>query len=138
MESHEDITFEDYQEFVEGSASSKSTRNLESRLGTCFGLCTESGEACDLIKKYLYQEADFDQEDFIEELGDIFWYLGFACNTMGISIQEVMNRNVAKLKSRYKTGKFTREEFLKKEFAKVVEKTKLVDKVKSFFRRRSS
>ena len=39
------------------------------------GLCGESGEAIDLVKKHLAQGHDLDREALIKELGDVAWYL---------------------------------------------------------------
>ena len=38
------------------------------------GLCGESGEAIDIVKKHLHQGHPLDQEKLIKELGDIAWY----------------------------------------------------------------
>ena len=39
------------------------------------GLCGESGEAIDIVKKWLAQGHDLDKEHLAKELGDIAWYL---------------------------------------------------------------
>ena len=39
------------------------------------GLCGESGEAIDIVKKHLAQGHELDKEKLIKELGDIAWYL---------------------------------------------------------------
>ena len=39
------------------------------------GLCGESGEAIDIVKKWLAQGHDLDKEKLAKELGDICWYL---------------------------------------------------------------
>ena len=37
------------------------------------GLCGESGEAIDIVKKHLAQGHELDKEKLIKELGDIAW-----------------------------------------------------------------
>ena len=68
------------------------------------GLCGESGEATDLVKKHLFQNHDFNKEDFIKELGDIAWYLAEACTAVDVDLEEVLKRNIDKLKCRFPNG----------------------------------
>ncbi len=68
------------------------------------GLCGESGEAIDLLKKHLYQGHDLDKEKLIKELGDIAWYLAEAATGLNIDLSEVLRRNLEKLHARYPQG----------------------------------
>jgi len=72
------------------------------------GVTTEAGEFLDTIKKYVYYGKDLDQTNLIEEIGDIFYYLAIACNALDISFEQVMEKNIEKLKARY-GEKFTEE-----------------------------
>lgn len=65
------------------------------------GLCTESSEFLDMLKKHLNYGKPFDKVNAVEEIGDQFWYLAIACDALGVSFEEVMERNIAKLKARY-------------------------------------
>lgn len=113
------LTLEQYQEFVAGLLSSFSRESYKDMLATAaLGLTGEAGECADLVKKHLYHGSEFKREEFISELGDVLWYVAHACNTLEVSIQSVINRNVAKLQSRYTTGQFSKEEFEAKERAK--------------------
>ena len=49
------------------------------------GLATESGEIADNVKKHLFYGKDADQDNLIEELGDILWYVATCCNSIGSS-----------------------------------------------------
>ncbi len=110
----------DYQDYVEKLASPQSVETEKDRLLTsALGLAGEAGECADLVKKHIYHGKEFKREDFIKELSDVMWYMAFACNTLGITIQDVIDVNVEKLNSRYKDGKFTLEEFKAKEDAKL-------------------
>lgn len=114
------ITLRDYQQFVEGLASPRSLRDQESRyLLSAIGLAGEAGEFADLVKKGIFHEAGCDYDKLVKELGDILWYAAFAANTLGVSLQSVLDANVAKLQDRYKSGKFTTQEFQAKEAAKM-------------------
>lgn len=110
------LTLGEYQTFVEGLASEASVKDFQCRIATVgLGLGGEGGEIADYIKKVLFHGKEFSREELIKELGDVQWYVAFACNTLNISMQEVIDKNVDKLKNRYPQGKFTREDFLRKE-----------------------
>ena len=68
------------------------------------GLCGESGEAIDIVKKYLAQGHDLDREGLIKELGDIAWYLAETATALDVSLEEVLERNIEKLRKRYPEG----------------------------------
>lgn len=73
-------------------------------MNALMGLCGESGEAIDLMKKHLYQGHDLDREKLIGELGDVAWYLAEAATGLGVDLSEVMQRNLDKLHARYPDG----------------------------------
>ena len=68
------------------------------------GLCGESGEAIDIVKKHLAQGHTLDREALIKELGDIAWYLAETAYALDASLEEVFERNIAKLCARYPDG----------------------------------
>lgn len=68
------------------------------------GLCGESGEACDIMKKHLFHGHELDREAIIKELGDVAWYLAEASEALGISLDEILEKNIEKLKKRYPEG----------------------------------
>lgn len=68
------------------------------------GLCGESGEAIDLVKKHLHQGHPLDTEALVKELGDIAWYLAETAYALDVDLDEVLERNIAKLRSRYPEG----------------------------------
>lgn len=65
------------------------------------GMATESAEFQDMMKKHLMYGKEIDRTNLIEELGDLMWYVGLACSELGVSLDEVMARNNAKLAARY-------------------------------------
>ena len=119
---------EQYTKFVDG-VTSDASKNTEvyvesilrlaiqgcdiARLDTAFtGLCSESGEANDIVKKLKFHGKDYTpeiREHLIKELGDVAWYFAQACLALDISIEEVMIQNIKKLESRYPGGKFSIE-----------------------------
>lgn len=68
------------------------------------GLCGESGEAIDIVKKHLAQGHELDKEKLIKELGDIAWYLAETAYALDVSLEEVLSLNIEKLKKRYPEG----------------------------------
>ncbi len=68
------------------------------------GLCGEAGEAIDIVKKHLAQGHELDREHLIGELGDIAWYLAETAMALDVDLEEVLRRNIEKLKKRYPEG----------------------------------
>ena len=73
-------------------------------LNGVMGLCGESGEAIDIVKKHLHQGHALDREKLIKELGDIAWYLAETAFALDVDLDEVFEGNIAKLKARYPDG----------------------------------
>lgn len=68
------------------------------------GLCGESGEAIDLVKKHLAQGHELNKEQLAKELGDIAWYLAETATAIGYPLEEILQMNIDKLKKRYPEG----------------------------------
>lgn len=83
-------------------------------INSVMGLCGESGEAIDIVKKHLHQGHALDKEKLIKELGDIAWYLAEAAYALDIPLDQVLKANIAKLRDRYPEG-FDTEKSLHRE-----------------------
>jgi len=68
------------------------------------GLCGESGEAIDIVKKWLAQGHELDREKLAKELGDIAWYLAETATALDLELEDVFQANIGKLKKRYPEG----------------------------------
>ena len=68
------------------------------------GLCGESGEAIDLVKKWLAQGHELDREKLAKELGDIAWYLAETATALNLSLEDIFKANIEKLRIRYPDG----------------------------------
>ena len=68
------------------------------------GLCGESGEAIDIVKRHLAQGHDLDKEHLASELGDIAWYLAETATVLGYNLEDILQMNIDKLKKRYPEG----------------------------------
>jgi len=68
------------------------------------GLCGESGEAIDIVKKHLHQGHPLDKEKLSKELGDIAWYLAETAYALDLPLEKILRDNLEKLKNRYPEG----------------------------------
>lgn len=68
------------------------------------GLAGEAGEVADLIKKIAFHGHPLDRDKLMDEMGDVLWYLALAAEVLGMSLDEIANRNIDKLWERYPAG----------------------------------
>lgn len=73
-------------------------------INSVMGLCGESGEAIDIVKKWMAQGHELDKEHLAKELGDIAWYLAEAATALDIPLEDIFQSNIDKLKQRYPQG----------------------------------
>lgn len=73
-------------------------------INSVMGLCGESGEAIDIVKKWLAQGHDLDKAKLAKELGDIAWYLAEAATALDIPLADILQGNLDKLNARYPEG----------------------------------
>ena len=119
------IDFNRYEEFVSAVTSDASTNfvdfadrigeldregaNIERLLTSGVGINAEGGEFLEIIKKMVFQGKPWNEdnrEHLIIELGDIMWYVAQATQSLGISMEEVLDTNIRKLSKRYPDGTF--------------------------------
>ena len=100
------MTFEEYQKQSRRTA-------LYPNLGQNFiypvlGLCGESGEVAEKIKKIIRDEggvcSEEKKQEIKKELGDVLWYIAQISTELGLSLDEVANFNLEKLLSRLDRG----------------------------------
>lgn len=68
------------------------------------GLNGESGEAIEIVKKWLFHGHELDRERLVKELGDVAWYLAETAEAIDVPLEEILRRNIEKLKKRYPEG----------------------------------
>ena len=69
------------------------------------GLTGEAGEVAEKVKKKLRGDhEEFDVEGLEKELGDVLWYLANLAEDLGLSLQTIAEKNIAKLQSRKERG----------------------------------
>ena len=120
-----EIDFKRYEKFVDAVTSDCSKdfvdladrlveldregANIERLTTSGVGLAAESGEFLEIVKKMVFQGkpwSDANREHLLIELGDVMWYVAQACMALDVSFDDVVERNVEKLKARYPGGEF--------------------------------
>lgn len=105
------MTFEEYQKLaITTDVFGGKPQPIDSHafLAQLLGLVGETGEIADKFKKiYRDKNGVFSSEDkqaIEKELGDVLWYISVVCSYLEISLQDVADGNIEKLKSRQKRG----------------------------------
>ena len=80
------------------------SHKMQQILHAGIGVATESGEILDAIKKHVYYGKKLDTVNLIEEVGDVMWYLAVLLDQCGSTFDEAMEKNIAKLKTRFPEG----------------------------------
>ena len=97
------MTINEYQELAMTTLNPELNKK-DVLINSVMGLCGESGEAIDIVKKWLAQGHELDKERLKKELGDIAWYLAEAATVLDFTLEEVLQENIDKLKRRYPDG----------------------------------
>lgn len=93
----------EYQELAM-TTMNKELSEREVLINSVMGLCGESGEVIDIVKKHISHGHPLNREKLVEELGDVAWYLAECAYALGVSLEDVLAGNIAKLKARYPEG----------------------------------
>lgn len=68
------------------------------------GVASEGGELLDAIKRWTVYNKELDRDNVIEELGDLEFFMEGLRQNLGISREETLVANMAKLGVRYAEG----------------------------------
>jgi len=94
------MNLNDYAQWTAHTCAELETPELDD-IHMLFGMATEVGELMDVYKKNIAYKKELDLVNVQEELGDIFYYLASFCRINGFDLEKILERNVAKLESRY-------------------------------------
>lgn len=97
------MTVNEYQTLAMASLN-RDLNQKDILINAVMGLCGESGEAIDIVKKHLFQGHELDNGKLTKELGDIAWYLAEAATALDVPLEEIFQGNLDKLKKRYPEG----------------------------------
>lgn len=96
------------EEHIRGQiADSDPLRELDTKQLLCFGvtgLNEEAGEVAGLLCREVYKNREMDKELWLEELGDVFWYLVVITMSKGLTLEDLWKYNTEKLERRYGNG----------------------------------
>jgi NTP pyrophosphatase (non-canonical NTP hydrolase) len=84
--------------------ANRTAKNLDFREGlihAALGVTGESGEFADAVKRVAIYEGVPDRANMVEELGDLLWYIAYACEVLGEPLEIIARDNIEKLKKRY-------------------------------------
>ena len=100
-EVNKQMNFKEYEDFVKSMKVYPYTSTI---IYPALGLCGESGEVAEKIKKIIRDKdgvySDTDKEEIRKELGDVLFYVTALAEDLGFSLQDVALMNVEKLLSR--------------------------------------
>ena len=72
------------------------------------GLAGEAGEVADKVKKLIRDRDGLVDQNFKQdlalELGDVLWYIAQLCTELGMTLDDVAEKNIEKLNSRSRRG----------------------------------
>ncbi len=102
------MTFEEYQKAAITTAIKSHDDPLLQNSVWVMGIAGEAGEVVEKWKKAIaYRGGEFSNEefaDFKKELPDVIWYIAVLADSLGLSLDELMQENIAKLASRKQRG----------------------------------
>lgn len=101
------MEFKEYQEKSRKTAIYPHTG--ESYVYPTLGLASEAGEVSGKIKKVIRDKGgkidDKTREAIKHELGDVLWYVAQLATELGLSMDDIAEKNIEKLYSRMERGK---------------------------------
>lgn len=74
------------------------------------GVAGEAGELLDAVKKATIYNKPLDHKNMVEELGDLEFYMSRVRQLIGVSRDDVLEHNYAKLSKRYSKGQYSNEQ----------------------------
>ena len=94
------MTFDEYQT----NAQRTSPAGHDRILNGVMGLNGEAGECIDIVKKAMFQGHELDEERLVDEISDVLWYCAELASGLGVSLSDIAQHNIDKLKKRYPDG----------------------------------
>ncbi len=106
MLSYKPMQFTEYQE--QSRATAIYPNIGQNFIYPALGLCGESGEVAEKIKKIIrdgnHQVTDEKRQEIAKELGDVLWYLSQLSTEFNLSLDDIAKGNIEKLQKRKQEG----------------------------------
>ena len=100
------MTFDEYQKKALITAHVSYKDPIMQNSVWVMGIAGEAGELVEKWKKAIaYREGKFNKQefdDFKKEFADVIWYIAVLADSLGLSLDEIMQQNIAKLADRKK------------------------------------
>lgn len=97
------MQFNEYQSLAQRT-SNPQLSDIEKLHNGLMGLNGEAGECIDILKKHDFQGHTLAIDKILDELGDVLWYVAEAAIGINVSLEEIAQHNIAKLRARYPAG----------------------------------
>jgi NTP pyrophosphatase (non-canonical NTP hydrolase) len=97
------LSLDEYQTMAARTAGAggKGDRRL---IIAALGLAGESGEFANMVKKLTAHGHRIKPNILADELGDVLWYVAEAATACGLSLGDLAEQNIDKLRQRYPEG----------------------------------
>lgn len=97
------MTLDEYQQLAARTLGRDRTHEQQ-LANAALGLTGEAGEVAEVIKKHLFHATPLDNDALMKELGDCLWYVAAFATVLGVSMDDIAQRNIDKLRKRYPEG----------------------------------
>ena len=98
------FTCEDMEASIRKQMQVSDLNRLSGSSALCHAVCgltEEAGEVAGLLKREVFRENDVPRERWVEELGDVLWYLIAVAKEQSITLDEIFMYNQVKCTERY-------------------------------------
>ena len=92
------MNFKEYQDKARQTAVYPKTN--PSWIYPMLGLCGETGEIAEKLKKVIRDGNPIDKDALKKELGDVLWYIANLAYELGLDLENIAQTNIDKLFSR--------------------------------------
>jgi NTP pyrophosphatase (non-canonical NTP hydrolase) len=97
------MILDDYQRLAARTLGGNRTHEQQLS-NAALGLNGEAGEVAELIKKHLFHATPLDRDALVKELGDCLWYVAAFATILDLSLDDIAEHNIEKLRRRYPDG----------------------------------
>lgn len=101
------MTFDDYQK--ETNKTAIYPKLMHGSVYPALGLAGEAGEVAEKVKKLVRDDEGVVSDDKLKEvkkeLGDVLWYVSQVATEFNLSLSEIAEANIVKLRDRAERGK---------------------------------
>lgn len=114
------MDFNEYQKEAKDSSwhqhGARTTHSIEEVAFHSIALCGEVGEVANLVKKMMRGDVDFSDYNerlkIADEMGDALWYMGRLADEIGVSLSQIAEMNLRKIRNRKANVDFPMERIL--------------------------